>query len=144
MRDRPVELIGPDQRMPDLTGIELLDRSRAHAPVGSLPMCEAGIQQVHHGGSAEDVAAVVEHQARTGDRLPGRGERSDPLLRTIGEPVNPASTASSTVSRRGKRARMSPRPVAWSATDERTPVTSQFGQPSMQRSPTSGEVIPAR
>jgi thioredoxin reductase (NADPH) len=32
LRDRPVALIASDQRMPGMTGIELLDRSRSQAP----------------------------------------------------------------------------------------------------------------
>ncbi|MGH2814373.1 MAG: FAD-dependent oxidoreductase, partial [Actinomycetota bacterium] len=32
LRDEPVALIAADQRMPEMTGIELLDRARTHAP----------------------------------------------------------------------------------------------------------------
>ena len=32
LRGRPVALIASDQRMPEMTGIELLEQSRAHAP----------------------------------------------------------------------------------------------------------------
>ncbi|MGZ4610731.1 MAG: response regulator, partial [Actinomycetes bacterium] len=32
LRDRPVALIATDQRMPEMTGIEMLGQARSHAP----------------------------------------------------------------------------------------------------------------
>jgi thioredoxin reductase (NADPH) len=41
LRDRPVALIASDQRMPEMTGIELLERSRVHAPHAKLLLLTA-------------------------------------------------------------------------------------------------------
>ncbi len=41
VRDRPVALIASDQRMPQMTGIEFLDRSRVHAPGARLLLLTA-------------------------------------------------------------------------------------------------------
>src|SRR4029453_12610178 len=41
LRDQPVALIAADQRMPQMTGIELLDQARAHAPGAKLLLLTA-------------------------------------------------------------------------------------------------------
>jgi thioredoxin reductase (NADPH) len=41
LRDEPVALIAADQRMPEMTGIELLDRARTHAPGAKLLLLTA-------------------------------------------------------------------------------------------------------
>ena len=41
LRDRPVALIASDQRMPEMTGIEFLERSRLHAPDAKLVLLTA-------------------------------------------------------------------------------------------------------
>jgi len=41
LRDQPVALIAADQRMPQMTGIELLSQARAHAPGAKLLLLTA-------------------------------------------------------------------------------------------------------
>src|ERR671910_2166399 len=41
LREEPVALIAADQRMPEMTGIELLDRARTHAPGAKLLLLTA-------------------------------------------------------------------------------------------------------
>src|SRR5918998_2517380 len=41
LRDQPVALIAADQRMPQMTGIELLEQARAHAPGAKLLLLTA-------------------------------------------------------------------------------------------------------
>ncbi len=41
LRDEPVALIAADQRMPQMTGIELLEQARAHAPGAKLLLLTA-------------------------------------------------------------------------------------------------------
>jgi len=41
LRDRPVALIASDQRMPEMTGIELLEQSQVHAPEAKLLLLTA-------------------------------------------------------------------------------------------------------
>jgi len=41
LRDQPVALIAADQRMPQMTGIELLQQARAHAPGAKLLLLTA-------------------------------------------------------------------------------------------------------
>ena len=41
LRDEPVALIAADQRMPRMTGIEMLQQSRAHAPAAKLLLLTA-------------------------------------------------------------------------------------------------------
>jgi thioredoxin reductase (NADPH) len=36
LRDQPVALIAADQRMPQMTGIEMLERARTHAPTAKF------------------------------------------------------------------------------------------------------------
>ena len=41
LRDEPVALIAADQRMPKMTGIELLEQARVHAPTAKLVLLTA-------------------------------------------------------------------------------------------------------
>lgn len=41
LRDQPVALIAADQRMPQMTGTELLEQSRTHAPGAKLLLLTA-------------------------------------------------------------------------------------------------------
>ena len=107
LRDEPVALIVADQRMPRMTGIELLAQARSHAPDAKLLLLTA---------YADTDVAITRDQRHRPRLLPD-------------EAVGPARTSGSTRSSTtcsatgGRPTPTRPRRSGWSATGGRTAAT---------------------